>query len=89
MNGCQVISVCLASCCPSGRRRGPIWFILLFWDLASANKMEKFTAHVGCARLLVENLRRLSFSHSDTTDTDKEQVVVLVFVFSLKQVWSL
>lgn len=65
MTGCQVISVCPASCCPSGLSGDPYWFILLVWNLASGKKVEKFTVCVGCAMHLVENLRRCSFSHVD------------------------
>lgn len=87
---CQVISVCPVSCCPSGVSGDPYWFSLLFWNLASGNKRETFTGHVGCARR-VENLRHLSFSPVDTIDTGKEQMIkeTLVFVCSLRQGWSL
>lgn len=98
MTGCQVISVCLASCCPSGLSGDPYWFLLLVWNLARGQKVEKFTVRVGCAMHLLENLRRRSFSHADAVGTDKFQmmketlfwgVAVLVFVFSLRWGWSL
>lgn len=71
MTGCQVISVCPASCCPSGLSRDPYSFLLLVWNLASGRKVEKFTVRVGCAMHLVENLRRRSFSHADAVGADK------------------